>query len=158
MNDNLTEQKTIIRNYLEEVRKKLPHWLKDQRKDVQDIIDELEDHIWDKATELAQGQNPTATQILFVISEMGAPKDIAREYRHRGKPKFFITEELFAWYWKTLAGASALSFVIVILSMIFSFGIDSASSCLNSAVSPLSASLPCFVLPVGFPFFSKATS
>ena len=33
MNEDV-EQKTIIENYLMDVRKKLPHWLKDQRKDV----------------------------------------------------------------------------------------------------------------------------
>ena len=141
MNDNLIEQKTIIRNYLDEVRKKLPHWVKDQRKDVQDIIDELEDHIWDKATELAQGQDPTAIQIQFVISEMGTPKDIAREYRHRGKPKIFITEELFPWYWKTLAGAGALSFVVTIITMIFSIGIDSASEIAKNFAIGLSLGL-----------------
>ncbi|NHJ46320.1 MAG: hypothetical protein FK733_00900 [Asgard group archaeon] len=124
MNDKLTEQTIIIKNFIDDVRKKLPYRMKSQRKDVNDIIEELEEHIWDKANELAQGQDPSVDQIFFVISQMGSPREIAKEYRHRGKPKIFITDELFSWYWKTLAVAGALTFVVILLSALLSIKVN----------------------------------
>ena len=125
MNEKI-EQQTIIENYLMDVRKKLPHWLKDQRKDVEDIIQQLEDHIWDKAYELSNDKNPTITQIQFVISQMGTPREIASEYKRRGKPKIYITEEFFPWYWKTLVGTGIFSLLVIFLALGLSIGIDPA--------------------------------
>ena len=81
-----SEQK-LVKDFLYEVKRRLPFWLRDQKEDVNEIIEELENHIWDRATELADGQDPSPDQIQQVINQMGSPGKIASEYKRRGKPK-----------------------------------------------------------------------
>ena len=89
----LSEDQQLIKNFLDEVERKLPFWMKDDRQNVQDILEELETHIWDRAAE-ASDDEPSIEDIKQVISQMGSPSKIAGEYKRRGKPKYFITEEL----------------------------------------------------------------
>lgn len=100
--ENLSEDQKLIKEFLDEVERKLPFWLKDEKKNVVDILEELETHIWDRATELADGENPSIEDIKQVIDQMGTPSKIAGEYKRRGKPKFFITEELWTSYTKVI--------------------------------------------------------
>ncbi|MCG3225670.1 MAG: hypothetical protein H7645_02020 [Candidatus Heimdallarchaeota archaeon] len=120
--NNLNKQRdireAIIRDFLLQIRKSLPFWLKEDKKEVNEILREIEDHIWDRSYELAKGEEPTDQQIHFVISQMGPPNEITREYKHRGNPKFYITEELFPRYWKILLGTAI---VVVLISLITTF-------------------------------------
>ena len=102
INKNISEEQALIKKYLDEVERKLPLWLKDDKDNVQEILDELENHIWDRSTELSNGRDPTKTQIEQVLEQMGKPSKIADEYKRRGKPKFFITEELWEMYQKII--------------------------------------------------------
>lgn len=119
--DNRTK-KDIVDEFLDDVKKKLPFWLKDEKEELDEILEELENHIWDKATELADGEDPSEDHIKQVINQMGKPNKIAAEYKHRGKPKFFITEELFPMYQKTLIIFSAVLFGLNFIGMLFSIG------------------------------------
>ncbi len=114
------EQTKIVKDFIEEVRKKLPFWLKDNKQEVEEILSELENHIWDRAHELSQGNYPTAGQIYDVLSKMGSPKKIASEYKRRGTPKFYITEELTPMYIKSIAIAFGIIVFVNLLSMIIS--------------------------------------
>ncbi|MBN1328374.1 MAG: hypothetical protein JXA54_02765 [Candidatus Heimdallarchaeota archaeon] len=117
MNTNSNEnriKKEIIQEFLGEVEKKLPFWLKSEKEELKDVLDELENHIWDRATELANDEEPTLEHIRQVIDHMGSPNKIASEYKHRGKPKLYITEELFPMYTKVL---------IIITGIIFGFNL-----------------------------------
>ncbi|MHA1463269.1 MAG: HAAS signaling domain-containing protein [Candidatus Heimdallarchaeota archaeon] len=100
--EHLSEDQKLIREFLDEVERKLPFWLKDEKKNVDDILEELETHIWDRANELADGEDPSIEDIKQVIDQMGTPSKIAGEYKRRGKPKFFITEELWTGYTKVI--------------------------------------------------------
>ncbi len=100
--ENLSEDQRLVKEFLDEVERKLPFWLKDEKKNVVDILEELETHIWDRATELADGEEPSIEDIKQVIDQMGTPSKIAGEYKRRGKPKFFITEELWTGYTKVV--------------------------------------------------------
>jgi len=110
-----SEQK-LVKDFLYDVRRKLPFWLKDQKEDVDEIIEELENHIWDRATELADGYDPSPDQVEQIINQMGSPSKIASEYKRRGKPKYFITEELWPQYQRSMMifGAALVALNVII--------------------------------------------
>ena len=90
-------QKTV-KEYLKSVKEKLPDWMKSDRKELQDVLDELEEHIWEKAEELSGYGEPTEDSVRMALAHMGSPVSIAKEYKHRGTPKVYITAEMFPLY------------------------------------------------------------
>ncbi|MCE7745267.1 MAG: hypothetical protein GPJ52_09060 [Candidatus Heimdallarchaeota archaeon] len=115
------ERQELIKTFLYDVERKLPFWLKDEKDNIKDILEELETHIWDRATELAEGGEPSEEQIELVIDQMGSPSKIAGEYKRRGKPKYFITEELFPIYTKILIIVGAVLVGFNFIGLLFSF-------------------------------------
>ena len=95
------EMSNIIKEYLKEVEKKLPEWLKD-KKEHKEVLAELEEHIWSKGEELSGMGQATIESVQMAISHMGTPESIAKEYKRRGTPKYYITEELWPYYLKIL--------------------------------------------------------
>ncbi len=95
------EMNYIVKEYLKEVKSKLPDWLK-EKKEHNDILEELEEHIWSKAEELSGMGQPTLQSVELAVSHMGKPENIAKEYKRRGTPKYYITEELWSSYLKVL--------------------------------------------------------
>ena len=118
---NIQEQETLVKEFKEQVVKKLPLWIKISSEEQKDVLDELEGHIWDKAEELAQGGTITSLHVREAIALMGSPRDIAKEYR-RGTPKIYITKELFPWYYKSVIIISSVIIFGNLLTMAFSFG------------------------------------
>ena len=111
------EMNILIKDYLKNVEKKLPEWLKD-KKEHKEVLAELEDHIWSKAEELSGMGQPTIENVQMAISLMGKPETIAKEYKHRGTPKYYITEELWPSYLKILGGVFALVITITIITQV----------------------------------------
>jgi len=99
MSEKIMEK--TIKEYLKEVKAKLPEWIKD-KKEHKDILSELEEHIWSKAEELSETGHPTESSVKLAITHMGAPESIAKEYKRRGTPKVYITEEMWSLYTKVL--------------------------------------------------------
>jgi hypothetical protein len=99
MSEKIMEK--TINEYLKEVKAKLPEWLKD-KKEHKDILAELEEHIWSKAEELSETGHPTESSVKLAITHMGTPERIAKEYKRRGTPKVYITEEMWSLYTKVL--------------------------------------------------------
>ncbi|UCC20175.1 MAG: hypothetical protein JSV62_02510, partial [Promethearchaeota archaeon] len=95
------EMQNIIKEYLKEVKSKLPEWLKD-KKEHKEILAELEEHIWSKAEELSGMGQPTLESVQTAISHMGTPESIAKEYKRRGTPKVYITKEMWPLYLRVL--------------------------------------------------------
>ncbi len=114
---NENESKILIEAFKDEVKKKLPFWLKTRVTELIDFLNELEDHIWDKATEYSQGKDPEIMHVREAIIAMGSPRKIAKEFRTRGTPKFFITEELWPGYYKGLIFAAVVILFINVLTM-----------------------------------------
>ncbi len=121
MNINI-ESREMIDAFKKEVKKKLPIWLKTKESELKDFLDELEDHIWDKASELADGADPKLMHVREAIVQMGSPRKIAKEFRTRGTPKFFITEELWPWYYRSLIFAGVVSILVNMITMAFKLG------------------------------------
>jgi hypothetical protein len=112
MNEENTQN--LIKEFLKKVKEKLPEWLKD-KKEHKEILAELEEHIWNKAEELSKTGQPTFESVQTAIDHMGTPESIAKEYKRRGTPKFYITEELWPLYKNVLA---FVFFIIVIINII----------------------------------------
>lgn len=114
----------LIKDFLNQVKEKLPEWLKSDKQELKDVLSELEEHIWDKAEELSEGRGATEDIVRMAIAHMGNPKEIAKEYKRRGTPKVYITEELWPIYTKALGilvgVVLAVNFIGFILGLIFS--------------------------------------
>lgn len=106
--------KYMIKEYLKQVKEKLPEWLKD-KKEHNEILAELEDHIWSKAEELSQTGQPSLDSVRKAIDHMGTPESIAKEYKRRGTPKVYITEELWPYYKKVISGVFSLIIIIAVI-------------------------------------------
>jgi len=103
-----------IKEYLKEVKAKLPEWIKD-KKEHKDILAELEEHIWSKAEELSETGNPTESSVELAITHMGTPESIAKEYKRRGTPKIYISKEMWPLYKKVLM----IVFSVIVIVNIF---------------------------------------
>ncbi len=111
----------MINNYLEQVRKKLPEWLKPKKEEVRLILDDLNNQILNEAINIAGGEDPTAADIQQALIQIGSPESIARIYKKRGTPKLYITEELFEFYLRTMFFFFAVVLIINIIIAIFKF-------------------------------------
>jgi len=109
-----------VREYIKEVEKRLPEWLKD-KKEHKEILADLEEHLWNKATELSETDQPNENSVRLAIEHMGTPQNIAKEYKRRGEPKYFITKELWPYYIKALSALFAVIVTLVVIGLIVSF-------------------------------------
>ena len=114
------EMSNLIKEYLKEVKSKLPEWLKD-KKEHKEILAELEEHIWSKAGELSETGQPTSETVRKAITHMGTPSSIAKEYKRRGTPKFYITEEMWPVFIKVLVIVFSVIIGISIITQVVNF-------------------------------------
>ena len=113
------EMENIVKDYLKDVKKALPDWLKD-KKEHKEILADLEEHIWQKAEELSDIGQPTEDSVQLAIAHMGTPKSIAKEYKRRGTPKVYITKEMWSLYKKVLIIVFSVIIGISIFSQLIS--------------------------------------
>jgi len=111
----------MINNYLEQVRKKLPEWLKPKKEEVNLILDDLNNQILNEARNIAGNEDPTSADIQQALIQIGSPESIARIYKKRGTPKLYITEELFEFYLRTTIFFFAIVLIVNIVIAIFKF-------------------------------------
>ena len=104
----------MIKSYLKDVKKALPDWLK-EKKEHKEILADLEEHIWQKASELSGNNEPSEESVRLAIEHMGKPEIIAKEYKRRGEPKVYITKEMWPLYIKVLS----IVFTVILSLQIF---------------------------------------
>ncbi|MFX1600217.1 MAG: hypothetical protein ACFFB6_06430 [Promethearchaeota archaeon] len=114
----------MINNYLAQVYKKLPEWLKLKKEEVDKILKELEDQILSEARNIAEGQEPSDVDIQQALFQMGTPESIAKIYKLRGTPKLYVTEELFDFYIRTMLFFFIIVIGINVIVSIFQFFIQ----------------------------------
>ncbi|MFX1586553.1 MAG: hypothetical protein ACFFC1_00235 [Promethearchaeota archaeon] len=107
----------LVREYIKEVKKVLPEWLKN-KKENKEILADLEEHIWEKAKELSDTGQATENSVQMAIAHMGTPKSIAKEYKRRGTPKVYITKEMWPLYLKVLTIVFAAIIIANIIGLI----------------------------------------
>jgi len=108
----------MVKDYLKNIKEKLPEWLKEKKDELNDILSEIEEHIWDKAEELSDIGTPTESSIRLALAHMGTPESIAKEYKRRGTPKVYITEELWSLYTRVLGILFAVVVMVYVVFMI----------------------------------------
>jgi hypothetical protein len=116
-----TTENISIKNYLNQVHKKLPEWLKWKSDEVKKILDDLESQIMNQAQTLAGGNAPSDSDIQKAIDQMGSPESIAKPYKNRGTPKFYLSQELFEFYLRTLFIFFGIIIFINIIIAVFKF-------------------------------------
>ena len=109
----------LVREYIRKVKEKLPEWMK-EKNEHKEVLNELEEHIWDKAEDISGVGEPTEQSVRQAIWGLGTPKEIARKYKQRGTPKVFITEELWPYYTKAITIVFALIFILQVINFVFS--------------------------------------
>lgn len=119
----------IIKDFIKRIKEKLPEWLKEDKEELKDVLNEIEEHLLDKAEELSDSGSPTVSSLKQALVYMGTPESIAKEYKVRGTPKVFITEDLWPLYTRVLGILSAVVFfvnvvIIIINTMTWRFFID----------------------------------
>ncbi len=114
MSQNNMEE--TIKDYLKKIEEKLPEWMKDDKEELTDILNEIEEHIRDRAEELSNSGISMESSVQQVLTHMGAPEAIAKEYKRRGTPKVFISEDLWPLYTRVLG---ILSIVVVTVYLVF---------------------------------------
>ncbi len=97
---NIIEEAEIINAYLCQIKKSLPLGIRLKRNELNDILDEIEDHIWEIAIESAGDNEPNELDVQIAISQMGEPQNIANKFTNRSTPHVYISEELYPSYKK----------------------------------------------------------
>ena len=115
----------MVKDYLKIFKEKLPEWLKEKKSELEGILSELEEHIWDKAEELSDIEKATESSIRLALAHMGTPESMAWEYKRRGTPKVYITEELWPLYTTILGILSAVVVIIYVIFMIINIATGS---------------------------------
>ncbi|MFW9987497.1 MAG: hypothetical protein ACFFC3_02480 [Candidatus Odinarchaeota archaeon] len=118
---NIIEEAEIINKFLCQIKKSLPLGIKLKKNEINDILDEIEEHIWEKAIENAGDKEPNEIDVQIAISQMGEPRDIASKFTSKSSPHVYISEELYPYYReyrKRLLWASILTIILPFLYQI----------------------------------------
>jgi len=111
----------IVKNYINQVKQKLPEWLKWKEEELKNVLEDLNAQLYGEARAISQGEEITDSDIKEAINRMGTPESIAKLYKNRGTPKFFLTQELFDFYLRTLFFFFAVIIIINIIVAVFRF-------------------------------------
>ncbi|MHA2290443.1 MAG: HAAS signaling domain-containing protein [Promethearchaeota archaeon] len=111
----------IVKKYINQVKQKLPEWLKWKEEELKNVLDDLEAQLFGEARAISQGEEITDLDIEQAIERMGTPESIAKLYKNRGTPKFFLTQELFDFYLRTLFFFFGVIIFINVIVGVFQF-------------------------------------
>ena len=111
----------IVKNYINQIKQKLPEWLKWKEVEFKDLLDDLEAQLYGEARSISGEEELTDADIEEAIRRIGTPESIARLYKNRGKPKFYLTQELFGFYLRTLCLFFVVIIFINIVTAVFKF-------------------------------------
>jgi len=111
----------IVKNYLNQVKQKLPEWLKWKEEELKNVLDDLEAQLYGEARSISTGEGLTDEDIKEAINRIGTPESIAKLYKNRGTPKFYITQELFDFYLRTLFFFFGVVIFINVIVAVFQF-------------------------------------
>ncbi len=114
-------EQEMINDYLTQVYKKLPEWLKLKKEEVDKVLKDLESQILDEAKDIANGQEPSDIDIQQALIQIGTPESIAKLYKRRGTPKLYLTEELFDFYIRSMLFFFLIVIGINVIVSIFKF-------------------------------------
>ena len=111
----------FVKNYIAQVKQKLPEWLKWKEEELKNILYDLEQQLYNEARAISGGESLTDADVQEAIMRMGTPESIAKLYKRRGTPRFYITQELIEFYLRTLFFFFGVVFFVNILGAVFQF-------------------------------------
>jgi len=111
----------VAKNYISQVKQKLPEWLKWKEDELKNVLEDLEAQLYGEARSISQGTELTDADLQEAIRRMGTPESIAKLYKNRGTPKFFLTQELFDFYLRSLFFFFGIIIFINIIVGVFQF-------------------------------------
>ncbi|MFX0056718.1 MAG: hypothetical protein ACFE85_08870 [Candidatus Hodarchaeota archaeon] len=126
------EGSELVSEFLEQVKRKLPEWLKWKEAELKSVLEDLENQILNEAKFIANGGEPTKDNIQQAIEQMGTPQSVAKIYKQRSTPKFYLSEELFEFYLRSLMFFSVIVILINIVIMIFRLFINPLDAILGA--------------------------
>ncbi|TFG03982.1 MAG: hypothetical protein EU542_00270 [Promethearchaeota archaeon] len=146
----------ILKDYIDQVKKKMPEWLKWKEEQLKLILDDLKKQVIYEANQIAVGGEPTNKDFQEAIDHMGSPESIAKLYKRRGKPKYFITEELFEFYLRTLFFFWGIIILINIVVAVFQVFVSPWWEIIGSAFSGIwvGCLISAVVITIVFVYFS----
>jgi len=109
----------FVKNYITQVKQKLPEWLKWKEDELGNILNDLEQQLYNEARAISGGESLTDADVQEAIIRMGTPESIAKLYKRRGTPRFYITQELLEFYLRTLFFFFGVVFFVNILGAVF---------------------------------------
>lgn len=109
----------LVKNYIAQVKQKLPEWLKWKEEELKNILYDLEQQLYNEARAISGGESLTDADVQEAIMRMGTPESIAKLYKRRGTPRFYITQELIEFYLRSLFFFFGVVFFVNILGAIF---------------------------------------
>jgi len=109
------ENEKIVDDFLKEIKKHLPEWLKSNDEKLEDVLFEISSHVWDSAQEIAGYDELGPEAIQEAINRLGNPKEIAKNYKKRGNPKYFISEELWSIFTKVISYLTLITFLVILI-------------------------------------------
>jgi len=111
----------VVKNYIAQVKQKLPEWLKWKEDELKNVLEDLEAQLYGEARTISQREEVTDADLREAIRRMGSPESIAKLYKLRGTPKFYITQELFDFYLRSLFFFFGIVIFINIIVAVFQF-------------------------------------
>jgi len=111
----------LVKNYIAQVKQKLPEWLKWKEEELKNVLKDLEQQLYNEARAISGGESLTDADVQEAIMRMGTPESIAKLYKRRGTPRFYITQELIEFYLRTLFFFFGVVFFVNILGAVFQF-------------------------------------
>jgi hypothetical protein len=117
----LSETENKVKLFLAKVKQKLPEWLKWKEDELKNVLEDLEAQLYGEARSISQGEELTDADLQEAIRRVGPPENIAKLYKQRGTPKFFLTQELFDFYLRTLFFFFGVIIFINIIVAVFQF-------------------------------------
>ena len=117
----MSETENKVKLFLAKVKQKLPEWLKWKEDELKNVLEDLEAQLYGEARSISQGEELTDADLQEAIRRMGPPENIAKLYKQRGTPKFFLTQELFDFYLRTLFFCFGVIIFINIIVAVFQF-------------------------------------
>ena len=109
----------LVKNYITQVKQKLPEWLKWKEEELKNILNDLEQQLYNEARAISGGESVTDADVQEAIMRMGTPESIAKLYKRRGTPRFYITQELIEFYLRSLFFFFGVVFFVNVLGAVF---------------------------------------
>jgi len=146
---NTIKEAEIISNYLCLIKKSLPLSIRLRKNELKDILDEIEEHIWEKVIESVGDKEPTEIDIQIAISQIGEPKEIATKFASESTPYIYISDELYPSYRKhrkTLFWSSLLWLIMFLIPHPFSEGSSTGAPFIRLLENPFYNSI--LIMPI----------